>query len=190
MVCIVSFVCLYNYEFWFSLYKIVRSSVILLLPLFIITGNDLHFFNLILYWFNLTEHGLYCFTSPNGSCCIISCFTVSSLLGMAFIVSLPSSPVHHYWACFVLFHFILPLFIITWHGLHCFTSCFIGCSLLGLVGIVSLHASFVLPYWALLVLFHYILNWFFLNGRNLYCFTSCFTCSSLLDMTGIVSLHA
>ena len=29
------FVCLYNYEFWLSLYKIVRSSVILLLPLFI-----------------------------------------------------------------------------------------------------------------------------------------------------------
>jgi hypothetical protein len=28
------FVCLYNYEFWFSLCKIVRSSVILLLPLF------------------------------------------------------------------------------------------------------------------------------------------------------------
>ena len=27
------FVCLYNYEFWLSLYKIVRSSVILLLPL-------------------------------------------------------------------------------------------------------------------------------------------------------------
>ena len=27
------FVCLYNYEFWLFLYKIVRSSVILLLPL-------------------------------------------------------------------------------------------------------------------------------------------------------------
>ena len=26
--------CLYNYEFWLSLCKIVRSSVILLLPLF------------------------------------------------------------------------------------------------------------------------------------------------------------
>ena len=31
-----SFVCLYNYEFGLSLCKIVRSSVILLLPLFII----------------------------------------------------------------------------------------------------------------------------------------------------------
>jgi hypothetical protein len=30
------FVCLYNYEFWLSLCKIVRSSVILLLPLFFI----------------------------------------------------------------------------------------------------------------------------------------------------------
>ena len=29
------FVCLYTYEFWLSLWKIVRSSVILLLPLFI-----------------------------------------------------------------------------------------------------------------------------------------------------------
>ena len=28
------FICLYNYEFWLSLCKIVRSSVILLLPLF------------------------------------------------------------------------------------------------------------------------------------------------------------
>jgi hypothetical protein len=28
------FVCLYNYEFWLSLCKIVRSSVILLIPLF------------------------------------------------------------------------------------------------------------------------------------------------------------
>jgi hypothetical protein len=30
------FVCLYNYEFWLSLCKIVRSSVILLLPLFVL----------------------------------------------------------------------------------------------------------------------------------------------------------
>jgi hypothetical protein len=29
------FICLYNYEFWLSLCKIVRSSVVLLLPLFI-----------------------------------------------------------------------------------------------------------------------------------------------------------
>ena len=31
------FVCLYTYEFWLSLCKIVRSSVILLLPLFALT---------------------------------------------------------------------------------------------------------------------------------------------------------
>jgi hypothetical protein len=31
------FACLYNYEFWLSLCKIVRSSLILELPLF---GND------------------------------------------------------------------------------------------------------------------------------------------------------
>ena len=30
------FVCLYTYEFWLSLWKIVLSSVILLLPLFIV----------------------------------------------------------------------------------------------------------------------------------------------------------
>ena len=28
------FVCLYTYEFWLSLWKIVQSSVVLLLPLF------------------------------------------------------------------------------------------------------------------------------------------------------------
>ena len=33
------FVCLYNYEFWLSLCKTVRSSVILLLPLFTIFLN-------------------------------------------------------------------------------------------------------------------------------------------------------
>ena len=34
--CWLDFVCLYTYEFWLSVCKIVRSSVILLLPLFII----------------------------------------------------------------------------------------------------------------------------------------------------------
>ena len=37
------FVCLYTYEFWFPLCKIVRSSVILLLPLF----NLIFFFSLL-----------------------------------------------------------------------------------------------------------------------------------------------
>jgi hypothetical protein len=39
------FVCLYNYEFWLSLCKIVRSSVILLLPLF---GRNVVFLEVIL----------------------------------------------------------------------------------------------------------------------------------------------
>ena len=36
------FVCLYNYEFLLSLGKIVRSSVILLLPLFLHQQTDCH----------------------------------------------------------------------------------------------------------------------------------------------------
>jgi hypothetical protein len=35
------FVCLYTYEFWLSLCKIVRSSVILLLPLFSVMRADI-----------------------------------------------------------------------------------------------------------------------------------------------------
>ena len=35
------FVCLYTYEFWLSLCKIVRSSVILLLPLFSTSGTGM-----------------------------------------------------------------------------------------------------------------------------------------------------
>jgi hypothetical protein len=46
------FVCLYTYEFWLSLWKIVRSSVILLLPLFIC------FFDSI---FKLTVWHFFCF---------------------------------------------------------------------------------------------------------------------------------
>jgi hypothetical protein len=36
---ILIFSCLYTYEFWLSLWKIVRSSVILLLPIFIWLGS-------------------------------------------------------------------------------------------------------------------------------------------------------
>jgi hypothetical protein len=43
------FVCLYNYEFWLSLCKIVRSSVILLLPLY--SHWPRHFF----YWNNCNK---------------------------------------------------------------------------------------------------------------------------------------
>ena len=35
------FVCLYNYEFWLSLCKIVQSSVIFLLPLFLTLNPDI-----------------------------------------------------------------------------------------------------------------------------------------------------
>jgi hypothetical protein len=38
-------VCIYTYEFWLSLWKIVRSSVILLLPLFKVQGAEFQ-----LYW--------------------------------------------------------------------------------------------------------------------------------------------
>ena len=38
------FFCLYTYEFWLSLWKIVRSSVILLLPLFSFSQNIMSFF--------------------------------------------------------------------------------------------------------------------------------------------------
>ena len=39
-------VCLYTYEFWLSRWKIVRSSVILLLPLFVSSGR----------WWSITRH--------------------------------------------------------------------------------------------------------------------------------------
>jgi hypothetical protein len=42
------FVCLYTYEFWLSLCKIVRSSVILLLPLF--SNYSFGIFKLFLIW--------------------------------------------------------------------------------------------------------------------------------------------
>ena len=37
------FVCLYNYEFWLSLCKIVRSSVILLLPLYYLAFQSFNY---------------------------------------------------------------------------------------------------------------------------------------------------
>ena len=42
------FVCLYTYEFWLSLWKIVRSSVILLLPLFV--GNTCSIRMSVMIW--------------------------------------------------------------------------------------------------------------------------------------------
>jgi predicted membrane protein len=43
------FVCLYNYEFWLSLCKIVRSSVILLLPLFSIPFHYSTYFSSVFF---------------------------------------------------------------------------------------------------------------------------------------------
>ena len=50
------FVCLYTYEFWLSLCKIVRSSVILLLPLFLIV---VVIFIFLFYLCTITMHLLY-----------------------------------------------------------------------------------------------------------------------------------
>jgi hypothetical protein len=45
------FVCLYNYEFWLSLCKIVRSSVVLLLPLFcVVCSSSIYGFWLPLWY--------------------------------------------------------------------------------------------------------------------------------------------
>jgi hypothetical protein len=51
------FVCLYNYEFWFSLCKIARSSVILLLPLFL--KSELQFYALLILVFSWNLNDLY-----------------------------------------------------------------------------------------------------------------------------------
>ena len=53
------FVCLYSYEFWLSLCKIVPSSVILLLPLFTIQRTFFH--NFLLYFPNLFTIFFYIF---------------------------------------------------------------------------------------------------------------------------------
>jgi len=49
------FVCLYNYEFWLSLCKIVRSSVILLLP-FLTTINHYSVIVCLFYLCRRSEH--------------------------------------------------------------------------------------------------------------------------------------
>jgi hypothetical protein len=54
------FVCLYNYEFGLSLRKIVRSSVILLLPLFKVNNSVLNWDNI----FNLGKLSHSHTTSP------------------------------------------------------------------------------------------------------------------------------
>ena len=52
------FVCLYNYEFWLSLCKIVRSSVILLLPLFVSKRTSYPFGIISLAPVNVTDFSI------------------------------------------------------------------------------------------------------------------------------------
>jgi hypothetical protein len=137
---------------------------------------------------------------------LISLFSGSSLLSMAYIVSLHASLVlpylawhciasphvslvHHHWAWFASFDYEFHWFFFTGHGLHCFTSCFTGSFLLGIVCIFSLPSLFR-HYWTWFILFDYALHWFFLTGHCLYCFSSCFIGSSLLGMICVVSGHA
>ena len=115
-----------------------------------------------LHWFFLTGHGLHCFTS---------CFTVSFLLGIVCIFSLPTL-VHLYWAWLVLFTLR-------------FTASFF---LLSMASIFSLPAQ-VHNYWAWFVLCHFP-HWFIITGHCLCSSNSHLTGSSLLDMVYIVSLHA
>ena len=118
--------------------------------------------SILLHWFFLTGHCLYCLTSW---------FSGSSLMGMVRIVSFHASLVLHYWVWFVLFHFMLHWCFITGYGVCCFTSLtcfmssFIGSSLLGIDYIVSFNDSLVLPYKAWFELFHFMLCWFLLNGQ-------------------------
>ena len=55
------FVCLYTYEFWLSLCKIVRSSVILLLPLLASHDGDRKRFIVMTYDFNVPARNLSCY---------------------------------------------------------------------------------------------------------------------------------
>ena len=74
--CLTDFVCLYTYEFWLSLWKIVRSSVILLLPLYIEDSDrrnklklgrwDKHQPNYIRKITEMTKHNLCKYNSVNG----------------------------------------------------------------------------------------------------------------------------
>jgi hypothetical protein len=87
------FVCLYNYEFWLSLCKIVRSSVILLLPLF--TKTDII---IVLVGLLLLMIFLHILTQPCSGCYlfifwhrfIISVMKVCYYQTVGKVASLPS----------------------------------------------------------------------------------------------------
>jgi hypothetical protein len=84
-------------------------------------------------------------------------------MGILCVVSLLASLVHHHWAWFVLFDYMLHWFF-----------------LLGMVCNLSLDASLVHSYWPLFV-FVRIPHWFIITGHGLYCSIS-FADSSLLSM--------
>jgi hypothetical protein len=79
----------------------------------------------VIHWFIFTGHGLYYFIARfTGSffywawyIYMFTSLTGSSLLGMICTVALPSL-VHHYWAWFASFHFMLRWFCITGNGLY------------------------------------------------------------------------
>ena len=74
------FVCLYNYEFYLSLCKIVRSSVILLLPLLLMKWKANIFFSL-----SLKSNVI---SLKNCSCCIKQQLLIHTLLHfVSFILS-------------------------------------------------------------------------------------------------------
>jgi len=117
----------------------------------------------MLYLFFLTGYDWYCFTT---------CLAGSSLLGMAYIVSVQASLVHSYWALFVLFR-IPHWFIINEHGWflpHC-----------PWFALFHFNVSLVLPYLLWLALLHLMIHWFIIAGW-------CVIDSSLLGMACIVSL--
>jgi hypothetical protein len=125
-------------------------------------------------------------------------------MGILCVVSLLASLVHHHWAWFVLFDYMLQWFF-----------------LLGMVCNLPLDASLVHSYWPLFVfvriphwfiitghglycsisfadssllsmicIYHFKLRWFIITQHGSYCLTTRYTGSSLLGMVCIVSLHA
>ena len=58
------FVCLYTYEFWLFLCKIVRSSIILLLPLFPITHQNCQFDSWTVVFHTDVSENSYCCRNP------------------------------------------------------------------------------------------------------------------------------
>ena len=153
--------CFFYISLYASLVRPYSAWLVLfhfILHCFIIVGRGWYYFIWYVAGSSLLDIVLHWLTS---------CFTVSVLLGMACIGSLPTL-VHHYCACFVLFHFMFHWFFLTGYGLYCFISLLTVASLLGMLCIVSLHTLLVLSYWAWLVLFHFMIDWFFLIRHRLY----------------------